>query len=74
MLVFEYEFNCLHEKPGTVGGMPSMGGFLRVPSPYLREFRRKPRKTVTLGDNAVFITTPPRVSLPELSKSLNVPE
>ena len=32
--------------PGPVGGVPSMAGvFLRDPSPYLREFRRKPRKT-----------------------------
>ena len=27
------------------GGMPSVGVFLRDPGPYLREFRRKPRKT-----------------------------
>ena len=26
-----------------MGGMPSVGVFLRDPSPYLREFRRKPQ-------------------------------
>ena len=31
--------------PGTVGGMPSVGVFLRDPSQYLCEFRGKPRKT-----------------------------
>ena len=29
--------------PGPIGGVPSVGVFLRDPSPYLREFRRKPR-------------------------------
>ena len=28
-----------------MGVKPSVGVFLRDPSPYLREFRRKPRKT-----------------------------
>ena len=28
--------------PGPIGGVPSVGVFLRDPSPYLREFRRKP--------------------------------
>ena len=32
-------------KPGPIGGMPSVGDFLRDPSPYLSEFRRKARKT-----------------------------
>ena len=31
--------------PGTIGGMPSVRVFVKDPSPYLREFRRKPRKT-----------------------------
>ena len=30
-----------HWGPRRVGGMPSVGVFLRDPSPYLREFRRK---------------------------------
>ena len=40
-----YESNCPLVGPGTIGGVPSVGVFLRYPSPYLREFRRKPRKT-----------------------------
>ena len=31
-----------------MGGVPSVGVFLRDPSPYLREFRRKLRKTPNL--------------------------
>ena len=30
--------NCLLMGPGPVGGVPSVGVFLRDPSPYLREF------------------------------------
>ena len=30
--------------PGTIGGMPTVGVFLRDPDPYLREFRRKTTK------------------------------
>ena len=33
------------EGPRPMGGMPSLRVFLRDPSPYLREFRRKSRKT-----------------------------
>ena len=32
--------NCPHVRPGPIGGV-----FLRDPSPYLREFRRKSWKT-----------------------------
>ena len=39
-----YESNCPLMGPGTIGGLPSVGVFLRDPSPYLREFWRKPRK------------------------------
>ena len=47
-LVFGYESNCVHEEPGIIGGIPFVGEqvFLRDPRPYLREFRRKPRKTL----------------------------
>ena len=34
-----------HEGPRSLSGMPSGGIFLRDPSPYLREFLSKPRKT-----------------------------
>ena len=34
-----------HYGPRPIGGVPSVGVFLRHPSLYLREFRRKPRKT-----------------------------
>ena len=34
-----------HEGLRPMGGVPSVGVFLRDPSPYLREFWRKPRKT-----------------------------
>ena len=37
--------NCPHVGPGPAGGeCPSTGVFLRDPSPYLREFRRKTKK------------------------------
>ena len=39
------EANCPLVRPGPVGGVPSGEDFLRDPSPYLDEFRRKPRKT-----------------------------
>ena len=45
-LVFEFETNCLHEEPGTLGGMPSLEVVLRDPNLYLPEYRRKPRKTL----------------------------
>ena len=38
--------DCLKKGPRPIGGMPSVGVFLRDPSPYLREFRRKPQKTL----------------------------
>ena len=34
-----------HGGPGPARGMPADGVFLRDPSLYLREFRRKPLKT-----------------------------
>ena len=37
--------DCPLMGPGPVEGVPSVGVFQRDPSPYLREFRRKPRKT-----------------------------
>ena len=40
-----FKANCSLVGPGPTGGVPSMGLFLRNPSPYLREFLRKPRKT-----------------------------
>ena len=36
--------DCLKKGPRPIGGMPSVRVFLRDPSPYLREFRRKSRK------------------------------
>ena len=44
-LVVGYKTNCLLVGSGPVDGMASMGAFLRDPSPYFREFRRKQRKT-----------------------------
>ena len=41
---FRHESNCPLVGPGTMGGELSVGVFLRDISPYLREFRRKPRK------------------------------
>ena len=40
-----FESNCPLVGPGIIGGMLSVGVFLRDPNPYLREFWRKPRKT-----------------------------
>ena len=37
--------NCLLVGPRPIGGMPSMGVFLRDHNLYLCEFRRKPQKT-----------------------------
>ena len=34
--------NCPLMGPGPIGGVPSVGVFIRDPRPYLREFRRKP--------------------------------
>ena len=36
-----FESNCPLVGPGTTGGAPTVGVFLRDPSPYLREFQRK---------------------------------
>ena len=44
-LVLGFESNCPLVGPGTIGGVLSVGVFLRDPSPYLGEFRRKPLKT-----------------------------
>ena len=43
--VVGFKANCPLVGPGPIGGVPSVGVFLRDPSLYLREFRRKPRKT-----------------------------
>ena len=37
--------DCLRDGPRPICGVPSVGVFLRDPSPYLSEFRRKPRKS-----------------------------
>ena len=37
--------DCLKKGTRPIGGMLSVWVFLWDPSPYLREFRRKPRKT-----------------------------
>ena len=44
-LVVGIEGRLSHGGLRPMNGMPSVGFFLREPSPYLREFRRKPRKT-----------------------------
>ena len=40
-----FKADCPLVGRGPKGGVPSVGVFLRDPSRYLREFRRKPRKT-----------------------------
>ena len=42
---WRFKSNCPLVAPARIGGMPSVGVFLRDANPYLREFRRKPRKT-----------------------------
>ena len=42
-----------HEGPRPMGGMPSVGVFLRDPSPYLREFRRIHGKLRTARSTSV---------------------
>ena len=44
-LGYRIKANSLLVGPGPVGGMPSLGVFLRDPNPYLREIWRKTRKT-----------------------------
>ena len=43
-LVVGFKAKYPPEGPGPIGGMPSVRVFLRDPRPYLRDFRRKPRK------------------------------
>ena len=38
--------NCPHVKPWLLEKCPPWGAFLKDLSPYLREFRRKPRKAL----------------------------
>ena len=45
VVVIGFKANCPLVGPGPIGGMPSVGVFLRDRSPYLSEFLRKPRKT-----------------------------
>ena len=45
LVVVDFESNCPPAGPGTIGEVPSVGDLLKNPRPYLREFRRKPRKT-----------------------------
>ena len=42
---YRVQVRSAHWGPGAIGRMPSVGVFQRDPSPYLREFRRKSRKT-----------------------------
>ena len=46
-LVVDFKANCPLVGPGPIGGMPSVGGFLRDPSPYLHEFRENYGKLQT---------------------------
>ena len=41
-----FKVNCPLVGPGPIVVAPSVGVFLRDPSPYLHEFRRKPQKTL----------------------------
>ena len=41
----KFESNCPLVGPGTIDELFSVGDFLRDPSPYLREFQRKPLRT-----------------------------
>ena len=45
MVGCRFKANCPIVGLGPVGKVPSVGIFLRDPSPYLREFRKKPLKT-----------------------------
>ena len=40
-----FKANCPLVRLGPIGGVPSVEVFQKDPSPYLREFWRKPRKT-----------------------------
>ena len=43
---FKNKASCPHVGPGPAGGVPFMGVFLRDPSLYSGEFRRKPWKAL----------------------------
>ena len=46
-LLEAFKVHCLHIGPGPMERVPSVGDvFLRDPSPYLSEFRRKLQKTL----------------------------
>ena len=45
LLVVGFKADCLTKGPKSMGRVPSVGVFLRDPSPFLQEFRRKPEKT-----------------------------
>ena len=47
---FKIKTNCL-VGPGYKGEVPSVGVFLSDPGPYLREFERKPPKTLNSYDD-----------------------
>ena len=49
-----FESNCPLVGPGTIDGMPSVGVFLRDPSPYLREFRKNHGKLRTARSTIVI--------------------
>ena len=41
VVVWRVKFNCPLVGPGTIGGMPSVGVFLRDPKPYLTRVSKK---------------------------------
>ena len=47
--------NCPHVGPETMGRMPSVGVILRVPSPFLRNFRRNHRKLQTARSTSATV-------------------
>ena len=45
--------NCPLVGPETIGGMTSVGVFLRDPNPYFREFFRKPWRNLVRSTSAI---------------------
>ena len=56
--------NFPHAGPGLIGGTPSEGGLSKGYWPYLREFRRKTKKSEWIGSQARTSTEPVISRLP----------
>ena len=63
-----FKVNCPLMGPGRIGGVSSVGVFLRDPSQYLSEFRRKPRENSERLGQQVWLGIDPGTSRLPASK------